>query len=77
MRSGRSARRERDRDSGGLTALAQARVIVVMGRVAAPHGVRGALRVQPVSGEPGALLAHGEWWLRPPGGTTWRGCRLR
>jgi 16S rRNA processing protein RimM len=47
-----------------------------MGRVAAPHGVRGALRVKPVSGEPGALLAHGEWWLRPPGGTTWRGCRL-
>jgi 16S rRNA processing protein RimM len=47
-----------------------------MGRVAAPHGVRGALRVQPLSAEPSALLAHRQWWLRRPGGSDWRGYRL-
>jgi 16S rRNA processing protein RimM len=34
-----------------------------MGRVATPHGVRGAVKVQPLSAEQGALLAFGEWWL--------------
>jgi 16S rRNA processing protein RimM len=47
-----------------------------MGRVGAPHGVRGALRVQPLSSDPGALLAHRQWWLRRPGGGDWRGYRL-
>lgn len=36
-----------------------------MGRIAAPHGVRGAVRVQPHSADPAALLAHRQWWLRP------------
>ena len=36
-----------------------------MGRIAAPHGVRGAMRVQPHSADPAALLAHSQWWLRP------------
>ena len=39
-----------------------------MGRIAAPHGVRGALKVRPASADPAALLAYGEWWLRRPGG---------
>jgi 16S rRNA processing protein RimM len=47
-----------------------------MGRVAAPHGVRGAFRVQPLSSEPSALLAHRQWWLRRPDGSDWHGYRL-
>lgn len=34
-----------------------------MGRIAAPHGVRGAVKVQPLSGDPEALLAFDEWWV--------------
>jgi len=36
-----------------------------MGRIAAPHGVRGAIKVQPHSADPAALLAHPQWWVRP------------
>lgn len=39
-----------------------------MGRIGAPHGVRGAFRVRPESADPAALLAHREWWLRTRGG---------
>ena len=39
--------------------------MVVMGRIAAPHGVRGAIKVQPHSADPSALLAHPQWWVRP------------
>jgi 16S rRNA processing protein RimM len=35
-----------------------------MGRVAAPHGVRGALKIRPLSAAPDALLAYDTWWLR-------------
>jgi 16S rRNA processing protein RimM len=35
-----------------------------MGRIAAPHGVRGAIKVQPHSADPGALLGHPQWWVR-------------
>ncbi len=35
-----------------------------MGRVAAPYGVRGALKVQTLSAESAALLEHRQWWLR-------------
>jgi 16S rRNA processing protein RimM len=38
-----------------------------MGRIAAPHGVRGAMKVKPASAEPAALLAYDEWWLRTAG----------
>ena len=38
-----------------------------MGRIAAPHGVRGAMKVKPASADPAALLAYGEWWLRTAG----------
>jgi 16S rRNA processing protein RimM len=43
-----------------------------MGRVAAPHGVRGALKVQPLSDEPQALLEFRQWWLRKRDGDAWR-----
>lgn len=38
-----------------------------MGRVVAPHGVRGAMKVQPHSADPAALLDHPQWWLRRRG----------
>ena len=47
-----------------------------MGRAGAPHGVRGAIRVRPESADPDALLAYGEWLLRPRGGS-WSAHRVR
>jgi 16S rRNA processing protein RimM len=44
-----------------------------MGRIAAPYGVRGWLKVQPWSEDPSTLLAHTVWWLRAPDGSgPWR-----
>ena len=43
-----------------------------MGRIAAPHGVRGALKVQPLSDDPQALLDFRQWWLRVRDGDAWR-----
>jgi 16S rRNA processing protein RimM len=48
-----------------------------MGRVAAPHGVRGALKVRPVSADPAALLDYDEWWLRRSDAKAWTPCRIR
>ncbi|HJU23369.1 MAG TPA: ribosome maturation factor RimM [Casimicrobiaceae bacterium] len=39
-----------------------------MGRIGAPHGVRGAFRVRSESDDPTALAGHREWWLRARGG---------
>ena len=47
-----------------------------MGRVAAPHGVRGAVRVKPESADPAALSAYAQWWLRAKGGA-WTPYRVR
>jgi 16S rRNA processing protein RimM len=55
-----------------VTATREAEPIVVMGRVTAPYGVRGWLRVDPVSREPDALLAHPTWWVRRAGNSEWR-----
>ena len=44
-----------------------------MGRVVAPYGVKGWLKVVPSTAEQDTLLSHKEWWLRPRGeGTQWR-----
>ncbi len=57
-----------------------------MGRVLAPHGVRGAVRVQSYTEPPGALMHHPHWLLRHPDGadqhvevreTHWDGRTLR
>ena len=48
--------------------------IVVMGRILAPHGVRGWVKVQPVSEAPDSLLDYAAWWVRPPG-AAWREMR--
>ena len=44
----------------------------MMGRIAGPHGVRGALKVQPLSDDPQALLDFRQWWLRARDGDAWR-----
>ncbi|MFO1306703.1 MAG: ribosome maturation factor RimM [Burkholderiales bacterium] len=38
-----------------------------MGRVIAPYGVKGWLKVAPLSAERETLLSHAQWWLRPRG----------
>jgi 16S rRNA processing protein RimM len=55
-----------------VSATPPAEAIVVMGRVAAPYGVHGWLRIQVFSGEAGALLRYGRWWLKPNGAAAWR-----
>jgi 16S rRNA processing protein RimM len=47
-----------------------------MGRVVASHGVRGAIKVEPFSEAPDALLTHPTWWIRPPRATAWREGRV-
>jgi len=34
-----------------------------MGRVAAPHGVKGWIKVAPFTAQPGALGQHAKWWV--------------
>jgi 16S rRNA processing protein RimM len=42
--------------------------LVVMGRVRAPYGVRGWVKVEPFTEHPENLLDYREWWLSGPGG---------
>src|SRR5689334_11615855 len=43
-----------------------------MGRVSAAYGVRGMVRIEPLSEDRLALAAHRTWWLRPRTGGAWR-----
>ena len=44
-----------------------------MGRVAAPFGIRGWVKILPWSEDPATLLAHPVWYLREPSATApWR-----
>ncbi len=43
-----------------------------MGRVAAPYGVKGWLKVLPLTAQTETLLAHQEWWVRRRGSETWQ-----
>jgi 16S rRNA processing protein RimM len=47
-----------------------------MGRVAAPHGIRGACRVQPLCADPASLLEYPQWWLRRPNAHEWTPLRV-
>ncbi len=38
-----------------------------MGRIAAPYGVKGWVKVQPLTSEPETLLGHPQWWVRRRG----------
>ena len=46
-----------------------------MGRVLAPHGVRGWIKVQPVSEVPETMLDYATWWVRPARDSRWRQLR--
>jgi len=53
----------------------------VLGRVAAPHGVRGSIKVHALCADPATLLDLPQWWLRQRDGDDWSprrvvGCRL-
>jgi 16S rRNA processing protein RimM len=37
--------------------------MVVMGRVSAPHGLKGWIKIQPFTQETEGLLGYPEWWL--------------
>lgn len=41
-----------------------------MGRVAAPFGVKGWVKIQPFTAEPDALCAYDRWWVQE--GADWR-----
>ena len=45
--------------------------MIVMGRVLAPYGVKGWIKVRPYSAEPNALIGHRRWWLAKTG-EEWR-----
>lgn len=45
-----------------------------MGRIVAPYGVRGWLKVVPQTEQPGTLLLYRTWWLEQDG--AWRAYRL-
>ena len=47
-----------------------------MGRVAVAYGVRGALKVQPLSADPATLTQFGEWWLRANDAASWQAHRV-
>jgi 16S rRNA processing protein RimM len=48
-----------------------------MGRIAAPYGVKGWLKVAPMTALPDTLLSHSQWWLRRPGSDAgWQPCAL-
>ena len=36
-----------------------------MGRLLAPHGVKGWIKVQPYTASPATLLEYDRWWLAP------------
>lgn len=43
-----------------------------MGRVVGSFGVRGWVKVAPLSADPAALLDHPTWWLKAPGADAWQ-----
>jgi 16S rRNA processing protein RimM len=50
--------------------------MVVMGRIGAPYGVRGWVKVQPFSAAPDALLDHATWWIGERDGRAGRPLRM-
>jgi 16S rRNA processing protein RimM len=48
-----------------------------MGRVTAAYGVRGALKVLPLSEDPATLTQFDEWWLREDDSHPWQTHRVR
>ena len=50
--------------------------MVVMGRVGGAYGVRGMVRVTPLSDDPQALVRYPQWWLRARDDGPWRAHRV-
>ncbi|HWH47561.1 MAG TPA: ribosome maturation factor RimM [Burkholderiales bacterium] len=48
--------------------------MVIVGRVSAPHGIKGWIKVQPFTQEIDGLLAYSEWWFARDG--EWRQFRV-
>jgi 16S rRNA processing protein RimM len=46
--------------------------MIVMGRVIAAFGVRGSLKIEPLSSEPDALSRYRTWYLRKFGDDAWQ-----
>jgi 16S rRNA processing protein RimM len=45
-----------------------------MGRITAPFGVKGWVKLQPFTAAPESLLAYPHWWMGH--GTQWQECRI-
>jgi 16S rRNA processing protein RimM len=43
-----------------------------MGRIAAPYGVKGWIKVLPLTAETETLLGYSQWWVRRRGSETWQ-----
>jgi 16S rRNA processing protein RimM len=37
--------------------------LIVMGRIVAPYGVKGWVRIEPYSADPGSLVNYPSWWV--------------
>jgi 16S rRNA processing protein RimM len=48
--------------------------MIVMGRVSAPFGVKGWVKVQPFTDKTDGLLGYPQWWLSEADG--WRSCAV-
>ena len=50
--------------------------IVVMGRLLAPFGIKGWVRLKPFTAAPETLLAYKTWWLAPDESKEWTSYRV-
>jgi 16S rRNA processing protein RimM len=53
-----------------LSHLQQPENLIVMGRIVAPYGLKGWVRIEPYSAEPGSLSGYPSWWVGRNG--AWR-----
>ncbi len=48
-----------------------------MGRIVAPYGVKGWIKVRPLTADPQALLSYKDWWLLPrTASAAWQGYKV-
>ena len=45
------------------------RPLILMGRILAPHGTRGWIKVEPYGDSPAVLAERKQWWMSAPGGS--------
>ncbi len=44
--------------------------LILMGRILAPHGTRGWIKVEPYGDSPAVLAEQKQWWMSAPGGSS-------